>query len=234
MLALKANDNMNIRCITSWQECNTRIFQRIVKDWEPKKPIEERNQVLLFSILTETPFKDVLESRDPELEAIIYQCTAFVYEQAMYFKSDQVEVIKLRGQLISVPKKLEALTVEQNMHIRRAMKTAENLEELISLACSVYLQPLVDGGPYNHDKAMTLEKEILELPIWQTFAVGFFYLSKLHNSGRYGLLSWNQWIQNLSANVRSLQRPLNPINWNHYMSFPSLTFMPRHTESYPE
>lgn len=208
MLALTANENIKIECITCWEECNTRIFQRIVKEWEPEIPLADRSALKLFCILTGANFTALLKNTDENLELAIYQCTAFVYNQPMDFKDGLPKVLKLRGKLITVPKKLSSMSIEQNMHIRKALQTCRSLEELISLACAVYLQPQVDGTQYSHDKALELEKEILDMPIWQTFAVGFFYLSKLNNSGKHGLLSWNLLKQRLTGNVQQLQRRL--------------------------
>jgi hypothetical protein len=201
MLSLIVNDTEKITCPVCWAEVSTETFQRIVKEWEPDKSIQERNPVLLFSILTSKEFSGMLKNTDENLELAIYQCTAFVYNEEFRQPLD-TDVFQLRGKLIRIPKKLENLTIEQNMHLRRAMANCKSLEELISFACAAYLQPLVDGMVYDHDRALELEKEILAMPIVDTFPIGFFFLSKLNNSGRLGLRDLNLATQKLIANVK--------------------------------
>jgi hypothetical protein len=230
MLVLNANGTDKLTCITCWEECNTRTFQSIYRDWEPEiKEFKYRNPVILFSLLTGTQYTALLKNTDEDIELAIYQCTAFVYDSDTTWKQAQNNIIKLRDKIIMVPKKLGSLTIEQNMHIRRAMQTAKTLEELISLACAVYLQPLVEGKDFNYDSAMQLEKEILDLPIWQTYSVGFFFLSKLNRYGKSGLLDWfpnslkQIWFERI---LPSLQRYKSS---TPSMIYPSLTRMQKLT-----
>ena len=92
--------------------------------------------------------------------------------------------------MILIPTKLESMTVGQNFQIRSAMAKANNLESLISLACAVYLQPIVDQSKFDFNRAKELESEILEMNIYDIFPIGFFLLKRLNSSGRNGILSW--------------------------------------------
>ena len=166
MLVLTANEDKKLSCITCWEECNTGLFQKIVREWEPEKPIEERNPVLLFSILTGTDFKVTLTAKDDQLESAIYQCIAFVYVQDMFFKSEKApQIFEWNKKLITIPKDLGSLTIEQNMHLRRALEKANKMEELIAFAMAIYLQPLIDGGEFDLEKAKRLEADIEKMPI---------------------------------------------------------------------
>lgn len=233
MITITVNEDKNIQVPVCWEECNTHLFQRIVKEWEPDKLIDERNKVLLFSILSGTDFKQILLNTDDNLELAIYQCVAFVYNQPMSFKQEKPDVIKVDGKLIRVPRKLSSMTIEQNMHLRKAISQAKHLEELISLACAVYLQPLVSGPGYDHQKAMDLEKEILELPIWQTFPVGFFFLKKLNNSGSSGRRSLNQRLHQLWRKGTRSPSIVIPSGLRASVTCQSSTGMQRPTVFYP-
>jgi hypothetical protein len=188
MLVLRVNEDQTIECITCWAECSTETFQNICELWEPEKKLEERNPVLLFSILTGMNFKVMLTTQNDEIESAIYQCVAFVYQENMSFMNEKrLKVMKIDGKIVDVPENLGSLTVEQNMHIRRALDKAKTIESLISLACAVYLQPLVDGTEFDYARAKVLEEEIKKKKIWETYQIGFFFLSKLRAYGKPGL-----------------------------------------------
>lgn len=218
MIVVTANEDKKLHCITCWEECSTGMFERIVDEWEPDKPKEERSPVLLFSILTGTDYKITLQAQDDELETAIYQCVAFVYVQEMFFKDeDHPEIIEINDKRIVIPTKLGSMTVEQNMLMRRALE-GKRLEANISLAMAVYLQPLVDGTEFDFDRALLLREKIKAMPIWQTYSIGFFFLSKLRPFGSSGLRDSNQLVQMLMWNVVRLLNWLKSKNSNHYMT----------------
>lgn len=175
-------------CPMCWESdaATTDIFQRL-----KTIPSDQLNLLRAFSVLIGQDYTDVANSRDKLLEAAMYQCASFVLTQDEYFRHiEPPKVIKLRDKNILIPRDMGELTIEQNMHIRKAMyKPGTALETLISFAMAVYLQPLVDEKPFNLKAARELEKEILSMPISKTFPIGFFFLSKLNESGQPGLLS---------------------------------------------
>jgi hypothetical protein len=193
MLVIEANGKKGIRVPVCWEEVNTRLFQDIAKGWELEKPIKERDRLKLFSIMTGFELAGIRKSKEEQLLLDLYQVTAFVYNQEMTFKEDKPPyLIKLRGKVWSVPKKLDGMCFEQNLHIRTAIRKCTWLEESISFALALYMQPIVEGREFDYEAAKELEQEILELPIWQTYGPGFFLCSKLRPSGISGLRYLNQ------------------------------------------
>lgn len=178
-------NNEKIECPICWEEMDTATFQRIYNAEDIVDPVK------VFSLLTNTHYDAIMEDRSEELELTLYQVTSFVYTQAQAFRESPVPVVMRIGErIIMIPKNLESLTIGQNMHIRKAMSEAKNLESLISLACAVYLQPLIDNDKFNFERAKEVEKSILALSIYETFPIGFFFLKKLNESGRNGLRLW--------------------------------------------
>lgn len=228
MIVVEANGK-KVTCATCWEECNTDLFQRL-----ERKP--GTDDVEIFSILSGTNYTSLLEEVSEDLDAAIYQCTAFVFGQDRTFMRYRPSTMKLRGKVITVPTDLESLSIGQNLHIRQAIAAAKkeghSLESLISVACSVYLQPLVDESKFDSKRAAELEKEILQMSIYDTYGIGFFYLSKLMNSGGGGLLSWLPRIAKRIASWRRSLRWRVPASLSRSTMLLSSTLMQRLTASF--
>lgn len=187
MLSLQVNDKP-VKCPACWEEATVRVYQNVINELA-----EGDNNIKVFSVLTGTNYSSLWDETSEILEAEIYRATAFVFNQPHDFRDKPMpKSIKLRGKIIPIPTQLQKMSVGQNFHIRSAMAPGKPLEGLISLACAVYLQPLVDGSKFDWTSAKQLEEEILEMNIYEVFPIGFFLLSKLNNSGAGGLLSWLQ------------------------------------------
>jgi hypothetical protein len=172
---------------TCWEEATARHFQNIYRI----ESEDREDPIRCFGALTGMPFVAVAESTNEDLDAAVYQVTAFIFNQPQKFRDvAPPEKIRLLGKNVIIPKDLGKLTVAQNFHIRAAIAKSNNLESLISLAAAIYLQPLIDGAKFNITRAKEIEEHILDMNIFEIFPVGFFWLSKLNNSGASGLLGW--------------------------------------------
>lgn len=185
-LVVEINDTKKV-CPICWEETTTEEYQGV-------KAVRELDLLTAFCGLNSLPFAEVAETSSDEIDSVLYQCASFVFNQEEYFRDLKPPThYKLGGKTVMVPTKLGSLTIMQNLIIRQAMSKPNTcLEQLISIAVAVFLQPLVDEGKFSYDRAKELEKEVLKMPIEKTFPVGFFYLSKLNNFGRFGLLAWFQ------------------------------------------
>lgn len=220
MKNITLNHGEDIDVPICWDETTTRAFQRI-------KAKGEMTMLQAFCLLNNLDYDETAQESNELIEAALYQCSSFVFNEPEAFRfRDPEPFIELRGKKIEVPKKLESLTLEQNMHLRVALsKDGVVLEELISTALAVYLQPLLDGGRFNYTKAMELKAEIEELPIAQTFPIGFFYLSKLNNYGASGLLYSLRWkLKNLKLKLRLRMKRMLP-TWRFSLILILLTSM---------
>ena len=183
-LVLWANDKQ-LECPVCWQAVTVDMFQNIYRQGGTLDPVR------VFSILTGTSFDRLLDETREDLDAAVYQCTAFIYNQDQSFRKIECpKGINIGGKFVMIPRQLGRLTIGQNFHIRQELAQHPNLESAISIACAVYLQPLIDGAKFDINRAKEIEKEILTMNIFEVFPVGFFYLSKLNNYGRSGLLSY--------------------------------------------
>jgi hypothetical protein len=207
MLQINVNDTSKM-CPTFWEDVKTGTYQKL-------KATKDLDLLKGFSVLIDTDLIELEQSTSEDLEVALYQCASFIFTQEEYFrKSDVPKSIKLKGVNLILPRKLENMTLEQTLFMRTKMsKEGGVLEEFISTACAVYLQPLVTKTPFNVEEAMALKAEIDELPIEQTFPVGFFFLNRLNNYGKNGMLLLIR--LQLTKLMRSLRSRLRFTNSGH-------------------
>ena len=177
-------NNERVKVPICWEEVSTSMYQRIVQ--------AEPTPLGLFCALINMEFDSIKKTASDQIEESIYRSTSFLLEDTPYFfKEEFPQYIIYKNKTYKLPKKLGALTLEQNMHVRNRMKEGIVMESLISFVIAVYMQPIIDKSEFDFERAQELEKEIEQMPIDQTYRVGFFYLSKLANYGRNGLLFYS-------------------------------------------
>lgn len=197
-----------IRCPVDWREMTLDIFQRLYRERN-----EGDDPVRIFSILTDTSYEQLWNEQSEILEAEIYRAVAFVKNAAQTFraKPGKDEVIRIGGKKVAYPTKLDKLTVGQNFMIRSKLAQAEKdkqpLETLISYAAAVYLQPIADQAPFDVERVKEIEQELLTRNIYDVYPIGFFWLSKLNNSGAGGLLFW------LQRKRQTARRKMKSLSW---------------------
>lgn len=177
----------------SWERLPTGTYQRIVGEWDGKELIK------LFSILSGIDYAGIAESNSQELEEHLIAGTAYIFASKPDFMGfDIPETITLSGVTVKVPKLLGRMSIGQNIRVRQRLaalmvkagldKKEEVLQadldviyaQLIACVIAVYLQPRVDGGIFNDDRAEILEAEVEKMPIIQTYVLGFFFAREAH------------------------------------------------------
>lgn len=178
-----------------WEECLTYEFQELVQ-------LKDPNILSVFCVMANQKYDEVAVVKDGLLERKLYLISNFYFNQEQAFKQ-----LSLPREFfgVKIPLRLELMTIEQNMHMRRRMVPGEKLEAQISWAIAIYLQPLIDKTGFDEKRVEEIEKVVRNMRIYETYALGFFILSKLNNYGISGLLLW---YQNLIHKVRSMMRKL--------------------------
>lgn len=176
MITLRINKTTKLQAPECWEETTTAQFQEIVKVKDPKT-----DYLKIFSILTGHEFTGANEVS----EATIWKVIQFIFMQPFRWTDSTLpKILMMNGKPYSMPKGLSELSVAQNIHVRQELDTAEDIREKISIATAIYLQPYIDGGQFDLTRAHELEKEIRELPITDTYPIGFFLLKRINESGR--------------------------------------------------
>lgn len=174
--------NRDLELPDTWEALPTSKYQQLSGEWDGK------DMVKAFSILSGIPFKNLFETKDPELEAQLTLATSFLFSQPQKFKEQKTpDWFYYDGRKFKV--KDLSLSIGQSIHVRQKLETCKAYDEAISYAIAVSLQPQLDGE-FDIDKANHLETFIAELPITQTYAVGFFLLKPLM---RLGKITSNRW-----------------------------------------
>jgi len=216
MLKLIANKTKTLNVPTSWGETSTFLFQRIIKEWDMDKPIAERDRVKLFSIISGQDYTEVMESENYELQSLLDAVCAYVYYTDL--PTDVKDKFMLKDKAVKIPKDLSGMTTGQAIQIRQRMDTVKDIRELISFACSVFIQPYFDGKTVNDrfkkatfdmERVRELEDEVLKMPITYTYPIGFFFLNRLNRSGMMPtrnyplprLTLWKRWLRSLLMRI---------------------------------
>lgn len=219
MVALKVN-GVRTKCPDRWSSVTTGQFQRMVTDWQPDKPIEKRDRILLFSILTGSDYTGIASSKDSELEYLLHTLTDFVYQESIDFSKLPIpQALNIGDHYVTIPRELGKLTIGQSVHARIAMNSGKDPNSLISLISAIYLQPLYDQGEFSYDRALVLEQRLLQLPIVKLYPIGFFFLNRLATYGR-------GWWHRLRRMIR--QRIASGLSSLNLLTFPDSTSILKH------
>ncbi len=163
----------------SFDEMTTDQYQNMVRDWDGE------DVVRLFCILFGADYEATLNS-PYDVESTIAAAVAFVYRDGMALYDKKVPE-KFLG--VEVPKALGGLSIGQAMILRNRGEGKKE-GEMIAAAIAVYMQPIIDGK-HDDKKQEILERKVLEMPVSETFALGFFLLRQLTDSGRTPARVWS-------------------------------------------
>jgi hypothetical protein len=182
MIGLRLNDKP-CKCPTSWQEVKTRQYVRILKEWDPELPIEDRDYFKLLSILTDSDFSRMEQTI--ENQVTLTSVLGWVITQPFTFDTTLPKVMEIDGKLVDIPREPRELSIGQNIHLRRDyIDKSKILEENISIATAIYLQPILDKSHFKMPRAQELAKQIDEMPIALIYPIGFFLLSRALRFGQ--------------------------------------------------
>lgn len=180
MVSVTLND-IKYQIPVCFEELTTKQYQRIVAEWDMDKPIVERDYFALFNILAGTDFKDYHASA--ENEVTIWNAIRWVLEQDFQF-GELPKVLKIKERTIVIPNDITKLSIGQNIHLKQLLAESKYMEERLSDAVAIYLQPLYDGTKFDEDRAKEIKTWIDEMPVYLIRPIGFFLLTHASRRGR--------------------------------------------------
>lgn len=189
-------------CPRSYQSLTLGDYQKIFSQWgkELQKQPYERNYNQLFCILTGAK----LVKETPEIEAAIYELIRWVNDEPFRYSKEVPETITIDYRKITVPKDIGKLSVGQNIVLQQCLEKSSYIEEQLSMAIAIYLQPLYTGTKFSMEKTLEFEKLISELPAKDVYGLGFFLLMHAANNGWQRLNAWQQILTNLKQQLRKM------------------------------
>lgn len=214
MLTLTTRTNKGKETIyapESWHEVSVDQFQRLVKEWD------NEDWVQLFSILTGKEYSGIQTSTDSKLETTLYQTVSFALDPNFDWKNlTRPKVLELRPiwakdvplpiDRIEIPHSIGRMSIGQNIQARKSLEDMKDLREGISIVTAIYLQPLLDKGPFDMLRVTHYEYIISKMPITKIYPIGFFLLRRLMKDGNRFTRILSLWKRNLiNAGRRSLR-----------------------------
>jgi len=178
-----------VKCARSYDELKTKHYQKIVA-WEESqkdKELQDKDLFSLFNILTDSKFSSFANTE--ENRAMIWEAVRWYFETPMIVEQKPPILLHVGFKwvvfpnLLRIPKHTDELSVGQNIVLMQAIQKAKYKEEILSFATAVFLQPLYDHQPFSKDRALDLEKIILEMPITKIYPIGFFLLTHVERDG---------------------------------------------------
>lgn len=191
------------KCPSCYEELKTGTYQRIVKEWDYEKPQEERDYLHLFGILTGSDFTKISDSS--EVQVTLRNAIGWFVDTA--FKPwDKPQYLELFELPIQIPEQVGSLSIGQNIALKQHLASCKFIEEAISMAIAIYLQPIIDGKKFSLKRAKAIEPEIRELPIYRTHAIGFFLLSSVMKTGSGTKSLWQRILRSLTFSSAKVWR----------------------------
>ena len=177
-------------------QVSTNLWQKINKNWDFEDPL------LLFCIITGKDYKEVCNQKveQKSFETIV-KVTNWLYRYVIIDEKGKkvfgfpeipipsqilgIEVPKLVGEKTSTMSKI---TMGQVFLNNKVYSDTDNIQTKISLLVANVMQPLQnDKNEWDSAKVYELEKQILNLPITQTFPLAVFFCEKFPNFVMRGL-----------------------------------------------
>ena len=192
-------------CPSCYAELKTHHYIRMLREWEDGTPIEDRDYFKLFCILTDdkfTAFENTLEN-----QVSLTNLLGWVIAEPFEFSDKPPKVLMFHGKPVDIPEHPRELSIGQNIILRRDyIDKSKHLEENVSIATAIYLQPLIDNSLFKISRAKEIAKEIEEMPINLIYPIGFFLLSRALKFGEMPEKTLPQVRTNLRATLRTMWR----------------------------
>jgi len=162
---------------STWQEMKVRHYLALESTTEPLK---------LLSLLTDIDLSFILNT-STDLTPYLNEIITLINKGVPELDKRPSKVITLRGKAVKIPASLDRITFGQAAIIEQHLsKHDQNEKAALAPIMATVLQPLLDNGLFDLDKAQALEAEILELPISKVFGNVFFFWQSLRKCMTFG------------------------------------------------
>jgi hypothetical protein len=199
------NGTIQGKCPSCYAELKTRHYIRMLKEWEDGTPIEDRDYFKLFCILTDDKFTGY--EKTVENQVSLTNLLGWVITEPFEFSDKRPKFLTYQNKTIEIPEHPRELSIGQNIILRRDyIDKSKHLEENVSIATAIYLQPLIDNSLFKISRAKEIAKEIDEMPINLIYPIGFFLLVRTMKFGERPEKTLPQVKTNLRATLRTMWR----------------------------
>lgn len=198
----------------TYYDMPTWMYEDIHEKWDGS--LTPESLIKLFSIVTKRDFKDYVSSTDNRLESLLLNSVRFILEnQVDMNKLVRRDTFEISGVTVPLPTELKKLTLGQNLYIRRCLYN-KDIRAGIALACAVYLQPLLDNDHFKDERVEYWADRIRQMPIVETYPVGFFILRRLNSSGNGLTKLWALICSIMQRSTTAVLQSLPRLNLNYF------------------
>lgn len=181
MVTLKLNGERT-QCPSCYEEIKTRHYLPFQKVCSQADDVADLDFFQLFNVFTDKTFTDY--TRTVENEIALNNVLSWVITQDFKFSTILPKVLVFKGHTIPIPQEIGELSIGQNIHLRRDyIDRSKILEENLSIAASIYLQPIIDNKQFSLKRAIEIAKEFDEMPAYLIYPIGFFLLRRALSFG---------------------------------------------------
>lgn len=184
-------------CPGGYGELTTEQYQKLYTHWDIEKDPHERDYFKLLCILTDTPFREV--NPTPEKEAAVYELTRWINEEPFPYSKQVPKSIVVDDRTIEIPEDLGELSIGQNIVLRQIAEKSKYIDEALSTATAVCIQPIFDKAKFDYARAKEIEKIVRKMKASVIYPVGFFLLKRVLETGSRRSSYWRRIRNNLGA-----------------------------------
>ncbi len=195
-----------------FEELKTRQYEMLIP--ELAKDMENRDHFKIFNIIAGTNYSSY--NVTSEIEVTIWNAIKWIYEQPFPL-NEMPKVLAMTfnnvHKIITLPKNVKALSIGQNVALKQLVVKAQYLEENISSAVAIYLQPIIDGAKFNSERVDEIKKEVDQMPCVLIRPIGFFLLKSASTHGSGQMSYSKKMLNSLKLNSAGLL-----LNWRKLVS----------------
>ena len=149
------------------------------------------NNLELLALLSGVPLSDILNTKT-DLTPIIQKMVELLNQRPPDFKKVPRRIINIEGKRIKIPSDFSRVTFGQSALIEQYLgESADDERGAIARVMGVILQPLIDGGKFNLDRAAEITRTVENMAIVDVFPNVFFFWQKLQQSIIIGRVNSN-------------------------------------------
>lgn len=181
MVRLKLNGESH-ELPSCYQEIKTRHYVAFQQVCQQTKDVADLDYFQLLNIFTDSTFTDY--ARTIENEIALNNKFSWVITQDFKFNQILPKVLVYKGHTIPVPQEIGEMSIGQNIHLRRDyIDKSKIIEENLSIAAAIYLQPRIDNAQFSIKRAIEIAKDFDEMPAYLIYPIGFFLLRRAMSFG---------------------------------------------------
>lgn len=171
-LQIEGQKKIRITSPASWRELTLGQLIDMETKWDGN------NIVDLFSIVTGVDIKDIKNSTTQGLEDTMLAICSFALNQPNWESLPRPEKIQIGEKFYDTPKSIERKMFGQKLMVSQmVIKEGKDLMLKLPKIIAIYMQPIIEGE-FDDERLEAIEKQLLNSPAMDCYALGLFFFQK--------------------------------------------------------